>query len=161
MPSNIKAKDIMKKNVITINPEATVAELAELLKENRITGVPVVDNNNKLVGVISGTDVIKRTDFISKELAKYEDEPDYDPYDGCIHIHRYFTEEFFDMKVKDLMSTPVYSMSPNSNLQDICKTLWEKRIHRVILAENDEVKGIIATLDIVRLFAEGKAKISE
>lgn len=160
MAGELKAKDVMKKNVITINPEATVAELAQTLKDNRVTGVPVVDDNNKLVGVISGTDVIKRCDYVSKELARYEDEEDYDPYDGCVHIHRYFTEEFFDMKVKDLMSTPVYSMSPEDSLVDVCKTLSNKRIHRVILAENDEVKGIIATLDIVKLIADGKLQFA-
>jgi CBS domain-containing protein len=159
MGIDLKAKDIMKKNVITISPDATVSDLAMLLKDKKVTGVPVVDNKNKLVGVISGTDVIKRCDYISKELAKYEDEPEYDPYDGCVHIHRYFTEEFFNMKVKDLMSTPVYSMSPEASLVDVCKKITEKRMHRVILVEKDEVKGIIGTLDIVALFSEGRAEI--
>ncbi len=159
MSVNLKAKDIMKKKVITINQNATISELSVLLKENKITGVPVVDDNNKLVGIISAADVIKRCDYVSKELAKYEDEPEYDPYDGCVHYHRYFTEEFFDARVKDLMSTPVYSMSPEDSLIDVCKRLSEKHIHRVILAENNEIKGIIATLDIVALFSEGRAEI--
>jgi len=158
MGINLKAKDIMKRNVITINQNATISELSVILKEKKITGVPVVDNNNKLVGIISAADVIKRCDYVSKELAKYEDEPEYDPYDGCVHYHRYFTEEFFDAKVKDLMSTPVYSMSPEDSLLDVCKRLTEKHIHRVILAENSEVKGIIATLDIVAMLTSGRAE---
>jgi len=154
----IKAKDIMATKVVTISPDDTVSTLAKLLNENRITGVPVVENN-KIVGVISGTDVIKRCDYVSKELARFEDEAEYDPFDGCIHVHRYYTEELFNMKIRNLMSTPAYTMSPEDDIKDICKLMADKRVHRVTIAVDNEVVGLIATMDIVKLVAQGKFEI--
>jgi CBS domain-containing protein len=156
----LKAKDIMKKNVVTIHPDAAVKDLAEILNTNRITGVPVVDDEGELLGMISGTDVIKRCDYVNKELAKYEDEEEYDPFDGCVHIHRYFTEELFEMKIRDLMSTPVFTLTPDASFLDVCKVLTEKRIHRVTIAENGKLKGIIATLDVIKLISTGAVQVS-
>ncbi|HDL00686.1 MAG TPA: CBS domain-containing protein, partial [candidate division Zixibacteria bacterium] len=56
----LKAKDIMTKDVVTIHPEATVEELARLLIEHKISGVPVVDNENKLVGIVTENDLIRK-----------------------------------------------------------------------------------------------------
>ena len=57
--SNIKVKSIMTKNPITVSPELTVEETAEILLENKISGAPVVDDKGKVVGVITQVDVFK------------------------------------------------------------------------------------------------------
>ena len=55
----MKVKEIMAKNVITISPKASLKELAILIKEHRINGVPVVDEEGALVGVVTMTDILK------------------------------------------------------------------------------------------------------
>jgi len=56
----LKAKDIMKTDVITVSPETTVEELGRLLIKNRISGAPVLDTTNKLVGIVTENDLIKQ-----------------------------------------------------------------------------------------------------
>ena len=56
----LKAKDIMTVDVITAKPETTVEELARLLIEHKISGVPVVDDDNQLIGVVTENDLIKK-----------------------------------------------------------------------------------------------------
>ena len=56
---NIKIKSIMTKNPITVLPDLTVEETAEILLENKISGAPVVDDKGKVVGVITQTDIFK------------------------------------------------------------------------------------------------------
>ena len=57
--SNIKVKSIMTKNPITVSPDHTVEEIAEILLENKISGAPVVDDKGKVVGVITQVDIFK------------------------------------------------------------------------------------------------------
>ena len=56
----LKAKDIMTVDVITVKPETTVEELARLLIEHKISGVPVVDDNDQMIGVVTENDLIKK-----------------------------------------------------------------------------------------------------
>ena len=54
------AKEIMTKDVITVSPDATVEELARILMEHRISGVPVVDDTKRMVGIITENDLIRK-----------------------------------------------------------------------------------------------------
>ncbi|MCZ7659250.1 MAG: CBS domain-containing protein [Xanthobacteraceae bacterium] len=58
----MKAAEIMTANVITIRPEASIAEAAELLLTHRISGAPVVDANGQLVGIVSEGDLLRRVE---------------------------------------------------------------------------------------------------
>ena len=59
----MRAADIMTTNVITISPNASVKELAKLLSDHGISGVPVVDNDGKLVGIVSEGDLMHRAEL--------------------------------------------------------------------------------------------------
>ena len=56
----LNANDIMTKDVITIKPEANIEELARLLMKNKISGVPVVDANNRMIGIVTENDLIQK-----------------------------------------------------------------------------------------------------
>ncbi len=56
----LKAKDIMTKDVITAKNETTIEELARLLIDHKISGVPVVDDDNQLIGIVTENDLIKK-----------------------------------------------------------------------------------------------------
>ena len=59
LTSKIKVKDLMKKNVFTVHPDDTVEEAAALLLKKRISGTPVVDENNRLTGIITRSDIFR------------------------------------------------------------------------------------------------------
>ncbi len=56
------ARDIMTRKVLTIHPGASVKEVAQLLDQNRISGVPVLDSNGKIIGIITEADIISKVD---------------------------------------------------------------------------------------------------
>src|SRR4030067_1752777 len=56
----LKAKDIMTKEVITVKPEATVEELARLLMNNKVSGVPVINDSKKFIGIVTENDLISQ-----------------------------------------------------------------------------------------------------
>lgn len=117
----IKVRDLKFKNVITINSDATLYEASRLMAENRISCLPVVDDNN-LIGIITEKDIVK---YISKGI----------------------TED----KIGDLASKPVITVSFNDTLDNVLKLIKEKNIrHLVVLNENDKIAGILTQRDILR-----------
>jgi CBS domain-containing protein len=151
----LKVRDIMQTEVITVGPKATVRELAELLAEHKISGVPVVDENNVVLGMVSEADLI----VLDAEL--------HFPYyitflDSVIYlqsIHR-FEERFkkaFGAKVADVMSKEVRAISPDASLHDLATLMADHKINRLPVVENGCLVGIVTRGDIVRAIAESKA----
>ena len=151
----LKVRDIMQTKVITIGPKATVRELAELLAEHKISGVPVVDENNVVLGMVSEADLI----VLDAEL--------HFPYyitflDSVIYlqsIHR-FEERFkkaFGAKVADVMTKEVRAISADASLHDLATLMADHKINRLPVVENGCLVGIVTRGDIVRAIAESRA----
>src|SRR3989338_7608209 len=97
--SKVKAKDIMTKEVITVHPETSLLDVAKVLAERNFDGVPVVGNDNKLVGIVTEYDLINKTSavhlptlqIILRNLPQFKEEQDK------------FQEEILSLKVSDIM----------------------------------------------------------
>jgi len=130
----LSASDVMIKDVITVRESTPLKEVARLFSERKITGAPVVDDQGKLVGVISETDIIRKTTSIgawSPSLAG------------------------------QIMTKPVVTVSPTDTLQRVCELMFNRRIHRVVVAEGSKIVGIITTMDILRSIATETKKKDE
>jgi CBS domain-containing protein len=120
------AADVMVKDVVTVAESTPLKELANLFKERRITGAPVVDANEDLVGVISETDVIRKTTSIGA---------------------------WSPSTAGQIMTRNAVTVAPTETLQRVCELMYNRRIHRVVVAEGRKIKGIITTMDILRAIA--------
>lgn len=120
------AADVMIKDVVTVTDSTPLKELATLFKERRITGAPVVDANGDLVGVISETDVIRKTTSIGA---------------------------WSPATAGQIMTRNAVTVAPNETLQRVCELMYNRRIHRVVVAEGRKINGIITTMDILRAIA--------
>ena len=151
----MKVRDIMQTQVITVRPKATVRELAELLAKHKISGVPVVDENNVVLGMVSEADLI----VLDADL--------HFPYyiqflDSVIYlqsVHR-FEERFkkaFGAKVADVMTKDVKAISPDASLHELATLMADHKINRLPVVEDECLVGIVTRGDIVRAIAESKA----
>jgi CBS domain-containing protein len=120
------ASDVMIKEVLTIKESTPLKEVARLLSERKITGAPVVNENGDLVGVISETDIIRKTNSIGA---------------------------WSPSTAGQIMTKPAVTVSPNETLQRICELMYNRSIHRVVVAEDKKIVGIITTMDILRAIA--------
>ena len=151
---NLLAQDIMNPNVIVAHESMTIQELSNLLTSNMITGAPVVDESGKLVGVVSGTDIIRsgaRRDAALKEkreasyyLRGWEDKIDEDEL-GAFHII-----EDEGLKVQDIMTPLIFKVSEDTAIGEMADTMIGGRIHRLIVTRDDRVVGIVTTLDMLK-----------
>ena len=118
----LKAKDIMAKNVVTIKPDATLAEAIKMLIAEKISGVPVVNAGGKMVGLISEKDILN--------LA--------------------FSGNLNNTKVEEIMTREVVSFSSDTDIDRIALVIGERQFRRVPIVDGGKVVGIVSRRDIIR-----------
>ncbi len=136
MKKNEPIRNLMTKQVITLNLNDTLYTAEKRLKTNHIRHIPVVENK-KLIGLISLSD-LKRISFIdaySKEGT--EDTPVYNM-----------------LTIKDMMIKDPVTVSPDSTILEVSKLLASKEFHSLPVVENDELVGIVTTTDLLHFFID-------
>lgn len=153
---DLMAKDIMNKDVILAQEDMTVQELANLLTTRMITGVPVVNGEGKLVGVVSETDIVRssasrgRTAAVreTKESSYYlrgwEDQIDES------ELREFHVEEDDGLLVRDIMTPLIFKVAEDASIAEMADTMIGGRIHRLIVTKKDRVVGIVTTLDMLK-----------
>lgn len=150
----MKIKEFMSTKIISVGKGMSVKEFIKLMEENKITGSPVVDEHGKVIGVISVSDVIKRSNYISQELAHCDECYEVDPSTGMVEVHKYYTQELFEKNIDCLMTKKPISISPEADLEEAVKVFLTTPIHRILVMEGDKVAGIISTKDTLKALAQ-------
>jgi len=141
------AKDIMTKEVITVEPETSVEEAAELMSQYNISGLPVIENG-KMIGIVTEKDLIVK----DKKLHF----PEYiNLIGGIIYLESYkkFKEEFkkyIAVKVRDLMTKNVETISPDTPESEIAEIMSKEEVNRVPVLDGEELVGIVTRGDLIK-----------
>ncbi len=177
----LSLKKIMSSEVVTVGPDMTLREVAELFASEHITGAPVVDGA-RLLGVVSTTDLLDFEAFDAGGRRAETEEVDWDewaPVDAATETTPtafYFTElwssvgpdtlEQFrqsddgassgmdERTVSDVMTRSVFALSPHDDVRHAAEYMVKHGIHRVLVIDDGEVVGIVSTTDVMRAVAE-------
>jgi CBS domain-containing protein len=117
-----KAADIMTTNVITVKKDMVLTDAIALLLRWHISAMPVVDNEDKIVGIVSEIDLVNLT------------------FDGNAG----------DTIVEEVMVTNIVSFSQDAKLADLVQTFLKKHLRRVPIIDKGKVVGIVSRRDILR-----------
>jgi CBS domain-containing protein len=129
----MKIKDLMTSDVITVSPEASLKDVAGLLAEYRISGLPVVDEAGTVAGVISEADIL------SKEIGKKQDA----------------------LIVEEAMTTPARTIGPERTAADAAKRMLDEKVNRFPVVDGDgRLLGIVTRADLVRAFVRSDEAIA-
>jgi CBS domain-containing protein len=141
-------KDIMVKKVITIQKDASVEELSELLVKNRISGVPVLDSDGKLVGIATEGDlIIKDSDL---HFPRYFKLLDSIIYLESLNKFKRSLKKFLGTKVEDVMTAEIKTVKEDTPVGEAANIMIKYNINRVpVLDSKDELVGIVTRADIV------------
>jgi CBS domain-containing protein len=151
----LRARDVMRSTVLAVSPDTTLSELEDFLISKRVGGVPVVEDG-ALVGVVTRSDVV-RSLSLERSLAGLIASGLASPEEGvpAPPLPPDFASELAARTVRDAMVTDAVAVTPDTPIEDVARLLHERHIHRVLVVEGKNVRGIISTLDLVRLIAEG------
>jgi len=144
----LKVTDLMTREVITVPPEMSVKEVAKLLFEKEISGLPVVDEQKKVIGMIT------EKDLIAMALPKYlEKLGDFD----FILDEEPFLKKIADadkVKVKDIMRREVLCVKEEVPVPEVARLMIVNKVRRIpVLDKDKKLVGIIARADIVKEIA--------
>jgi acetoin utilization protein AcuB len=127
----------MTRKVITVDPEARIFDAQELMHVNDIRHLPVVENDNTLVGIVTDRDIRSALpySFFKKSLDETE------------------TEKISELRVKDIMSDKPISVSPTYTIQDALIVIQDSKVGALpVVDEDGKVTGIISVRDLLRAF---------
>lgn len=144
--------DVMSRDPILVHPQTPLKEAIQILAEKRISGLPVIDNTGKLVGIISETDLMWQETGVTP--------PAYIMIlDSVIYLQNPGTYErdlhkALGQTVGEVMSKNPLTVSPDKSLKEAAQLIQEHRVHRLPVLDNGgKVIGILTRGDIIRAMA--------
>lgn len=141
----MNASDVMTRNVISVSPNATVAEAVELMLERGISGLFVVDAAGTLVGIVTEGDLLRRDELGTERRKSWWLRLIASPGRQAADFTR-----THGRKVSDVMTHDVLSVSADAPLEDIVALMEEHRIKRVPILQGDHVVGVVSRADLLR-----------
>jgi len=138
------AADVMTRNVISIAPDATVAEAVKLMLDNHISGLFVIDAGNTLQGVITEGDLLHRSEIGTGRRGSWWLRL-FLPGRGAAD----FTESH-SRRVGDLMTVDVITVDEGAELTDIVQLMERRGIKRVAVVKDGRVTGVISRANLLR-----------
>jgi len=151
----MRAADVMTTRVITVTPDASVQDVAALLANNGISGVPVVDPAGQLVGVVSEGDLLHRTETGTERRVARKRPRWFDTFAGDRDLARDYIKSH-SRTVRDIMTPDVITVSETTELDAIANLLETKRIKRVPVVRDGTVVGIVSRSNLVRALVAAK-----
>jgi CBS domain-containing protein len=142
LSQKVPVSAVMTRNPISIGPDADLHAAARLLGENRVSGLPVVDDERRVVGIISEADVLSMTGIQRAHTFK----------DVIRHVlGEPVPRRRQGTRVGDFMTSPAITITPDADIRDAARTLDEKRVKRLPVVDDDRrLVGIISRADIVK-----------
>lgn len=155
--SSATAADLMQKDVFTLDADASVGEAVRAFEEYHIGGAPVRDAAGAIVGFLSSHDLarLERAHERWREAVGVAEPAADDPFgDGApFEFRPGASPSLTGEAVRDWMSPATHTVAPGTSLQELCRIMVEKSIHRVPVVEGGALKGIVTTTDVVRFVA--------
>jgi CBS domain-containing protein len=151
----LQARDIMTKDVITVSPETLVSDLAKTLAGKNISGVPVVDADGALVGIVTQSDLVERVQELEMP-----------PAINILDFHVYLqipshlfhkVQKMLGATVADVMSPRPVTVTPDAPMPRIAALMEKQKVHTLPVLEEGKIVGIIGKMDLVRAVAREEA----
>ncbi|QGT98740.1 hypothetical protein SYNTR_0147 [Candidatus Syntrophocurvum alkaliphilum] len=142
------AKDIMTTEVITVGPEEKIDTVAKLLIDNKISGIPVVDEQRKLLGIITENDLMVKASELKVPFYLTL-------FDSFIFLENPIRfnnslKKYVASLVKDAMTKKVYAVEENKDVKEVVEIMQKRRINRVPVVRDGELVGIVTRNDILK-----------
>lgn len=147
-PATATVRDVMTADVVSVGPATSIGRIAQLMHAHAISGLPVVDDAHRLVGVITDHDLIIRNTKI--------DPPPFLPLlEGRIPLE---TPGHFERRVRhmvgsearDMMSEQVHTIGPDEDMEALAELMIRKHLHLVPVVESGRLIGVVTRADVIR-----------
>ena len=142
------AADVMTRDVITVTPETTLRELADILAARKINGVPVIDDDGTVVGVVCESDLVDQnrplhipTVFVILDSII--------PLENPWRLEKEF-KRLTATTVGEIYSHPAVTVEPGTDISEVAQIMSEKKIYTIPVVDRGKLVGVLGKADIIR-----------
>lgn len=128
-------KELMRTGVLVVRQDDSLDDVCALMQQERIHAAPVVDESDELVGMITQSDL----------LFGMMTRSDGDEGEGA--------------RVGQVMTSPPVAAPTDIDVTELCALMWRLHIHHIPIVDGGQVVGIVSSLDLCRVFAEGRVEV--
>jgi len=143
--------DIMSEDVIAVKEYQPIRDLIRIFAQQNITGVPVIDKDEYIVGVVSASDVLKNENSHTFYV---------EPFLKNFRRNLFENAKFLDRPVSEIMTKDLFTIGPDETIHKMARIMYEKNIHRLLVTRNNRLLGIVTTFDLLKLLAAAEDKVS-
>jgi CBS domain-containing protein len=154
----LTAADVMQRDMVTVSPADTLRDALLMMTENHVTGLPVMDDKSRCIGLITASDILgfeeEHADdnsaagmmqHFNPELSRWESVP----------ISAFGLEEFGDVRVDEVMTRELIHVDRDTPLKSVAQKMLDDNVHRVLVMDDRfNLYGIVSSFDFVRVMAE-------
>lgn len=147
----MKAHDVMVSPVITAKPSTSVREVAELFLKYRISAVPIVDGDDRVIGIVSEGDLLHRAEAGTERRRSW--------WLRAFASNETLAQDYVKahtQRVEDVMTRDVIVARPYTPVHEVAALLEKNGIKRVPVVENDRVVGIISRANLIQAVASAR-----
>lgn len=138
----MQVQEIMSTNVKTFRPDSLVKEIAVMMVTDHISGAPVVDDNDNLVGIVSEKDILQH---MFPKLDEVMSDTHFD-FEDMEHNYK----DTMNVKISEIMTKNVSSIDLDMPCLKAASTMWLKKIRRIPVTHNGKLVGIVSIGDVHR-----------
>jgi CBS domain-containing protein len=146
----MRARDVMVRAVATTTPETTVEKVARLMINLRISGVPVLDRNGQLAGIVTEGDLLRRAETGTERRRSR--------WSRWFSANSRLAAEYIESharRVEDVMTREVVSVGELASLGEIAELMETKQIKRIPVVHSGKIVGIVSRADLLQVLASG------
>ena len=144
----------MVRDVVTVGPDYGIGQLCDLMKLHNIKGVPVVDDERRLIGIVTQDDVLYGRlgleDREGRDISELLRE-------GAVPAGTEAPRA--PETVREIMTSPAISANEGTPVEELCRMMWTLRIHRIPILTRGRVTGIVSPMDLCKAVATGAVQV--
>lgn len=149
----MRARDIMTTDVLTVGSDTPIRRIAALLLDHRISAVPVVDANRRVVGIVSEADLMHRAEGgAARSRSGW-----LELFTGASELARDFVKSH-GPRAADVMTRPVVSVTEDVHVAEVARLLGARRIKRVPVLRGGKLVGIVSRADLLQSLARTRTE---
>jgi CBS domain-containing protein len=154
----LTARDLMETQVVTVAPEDPLVRVRQLFLEEDIHAAPVVDDDQRVLGVISATDLLRAAnedeDAAHEGASYFRDDVELSAW-SLAELSQRFEARLGEHTVAQFMTDGVVSVPPDASPAAIARVLRANRVHHVLVVEQGLLRGILSTFDLLAVLEKG------
>ena len=155
-PTQYFVRDIMTRDIVKVRPDTSVSDIALLMSQHRISGIPVVDEQDRVLGVVTELDMVVRNTrfklpafFTLLNATIYLETP--------AHIKERL-HHMLGLTAREIMSEKAMTITADASIEDLAELMVGRQANPIPVVENGGLAGIVSRSDIVRWMAKGVAE---